>query len=248
MTKKIARFRDATGKTLSIAVLISAFGCGGSPASPDGGTHAETGFRVSGVVTDDTGARIPGATVILDHGPNLPDLNPATVRLTTRTASDGSYAFVLAPNQLQPGYDPFAMILAYTSTTQQHFANAQSLVREGSSTIRNIRLSRMRRLGPGETIVVAIDSNSSLCDFGNGASLATRCEWVRISYPNPGRITIEARSNDGTSVPTLRTWNSQGQGTLVGLVPREDFYDVDVAIEVPAGAGPQQYTLTTSLH
>src|SRR6185503_15146862 len=128
--------RNRIAVQLPIAVLIGALGCGGAatPLSPDSSTTATTGYRVSGVVTDDAGSRIPGATVILDHGPNLPDLNPATVRLTTRTASDGSYAFVLAPNQLQPGYDPFAMIRAYTNTnTQQHFANAQSLVREGGS-------------------------------------------------------------------------------------------------------------------
>lgn len=250
-TDKLQR-RNWIALQLPIAVLIGALGCGGTPVAPDSalGPTASSptvaGYRVSGVVTDDTGTPISNASVILDHGPRLPDLNAGTQRLTTRTSANGSYSLFLRPELVQAGVEPFAMVRAYTFTNvQQHTANIQQVAPEGTSSIRNLRLSRVRVMGPSDSIAVSIDADSSLCDVGN-VSLTTRCEWVRISYPDPGRITVEARPEAGGMVPIVRTSKNAGQGTLQ-LEGDEDFYDVDVAIQIPLGMAPQRFTVSTTV-
>jgi hypothetical protein len=247
ITKRIARFRGPVGIVLAVAALTAALACGGNnPASPaaSGSQQSTAGYSVSGVVTDDGGAPVPNAVVILDHGPRLPDLNPETLRLTTRTSAVGRYQFNIAPGQLRAEVEPFAMIRAYTNV-QTHSGNIQLLAREGTSSIKNIRLSRVRLIGAGQSIAVLIDANSSLCDFGE-IGLATRCEWVRIKYPTDGTLTIDARS-DGGNVPTVRTWHHSEQGTVSIPVTTEDFDQVSVAIEVPVGTTPQGFTVSTTL-
>jgi hypothetical protein len=241
--------QDWIARQLPIAILIGALGCGGAaaPLSPDSSSSAATtGYSVSGVVTDDFGSLIPNAVVILDHGPNLPDLNAATLRLTTRSGGDGRYQFSIAPGQVRAGAEPFAMIRAYTYTNvQTHSANVQLVAREGTSATRNIRLTRLRVIGAGQSAGVPIDADSSLCDFGD-ISLTTRCEWVRIVYDTYGTLTVEARSQTGGIVPTLRTWRNAGQGTLTELAD-DEYGQTNVAIQVPVGTAPQGFTVSATI-
>jgi len=248
MTKTIARFCGPVSIALSVAALTSALACGGhNPTSPaaSGSQQSTAGYSVSGVITDDGGSLVPNAVVILDHGPNLPDLNPATLRLTTRSGADGRYQFNITPGQVRDGADPFAIIRAYTYTNvQTHSANIQLLAREGTSATRNIRLTRLPVIGAGQSAVVWIDADSSLCNVG-GISLTTRCEWVRIRYSSYETLTIEARSQTGGIVPTVRTWSNTGQGTLTET--DGDFGETDVAIQVPVGTLPQGFFVSTTV-
>ena len=253
MTKEVVRFRGPVSVMLSVAALISALACGGSnPTSPaaSGSQQSTAGYSVSGVVTDDGGSLVPNAVVILDHGPRLPDLNPETLRLTTRTSGDGRYQFNITPGQVRAGVEPFAMIRAYTYTNvQTHTANTQLLAREGTSATRNIRLTRLRVIGAGQSADVTIDADSSLCDVGN-ISLTTRCEWVRITHSNYGTLTVEARSQTGGMVPTVRTRRNAGPGTLTELAEPElfdfEYGQTDVAIQVPVGTAPQRFAVSTT--
>jgi hypothetical protein len=254
MTKKIARLRGPVSIALSVAALISALACGGgNPTSPAASASqlSTAGYSVSGVVTDDGGARVPNAVVILDHGPRLPDLNPETLQITTRTTADGRYQFNLTPGQVRAGVEPFAMIRAYTYTNvQTHTATTQVLAREGTSATRNIRLTRLRVIGAGQSAGVPIDADSSLCDVGN-ISLTTRCEWVRIVYDTFGTLTVEARSQTGGIVPTVRTRRNTGLGTLTELAEPElfdgEYGQTDVAIQVPVGTTPQGFTVSATI-
>src|SRR5688500_17201565 len=233
------------------AILIGALGCGG-PAAPlplpgDSSTPGATaGYSVSGVVTDDGGARVANAVVILDHGPRLPDLNPETLQLTTRTSADGRYQFTILPSQVRAGVEPFAMIRAYTYTNvQTHTATTQLLAREGTGATRNIRLKRLRVIGAGQSAGGRIGADRTLCDIGN-ISLTTRCEWVRIVYDTYGTLTVEARSQTGGIVPTVRSWRNAGQGTLTELAD-DEYGQTDVAIAVPVGTAPQGFTVSATI-
>jgi len=252
-TDKLQR-RNWLAVQLPIAVLIGALGCGGTPTplSPDSSTPAPTtGYRVSGVVTDDHGATLPNAVVVLDHGPRLPDLNAATQRVTVRTGVDGSYSLFLRPEQVQVGHTPFAIIQAYTLTSRlpgDHFSYAQVLDGQGTSAVKNIRLRRTRTIYAGQgSMTIGFDSDSSLCAFA-GVSVTTLCEWFVVRSSTAGTVIVEARPEGGGMVPTLRSWNDVGQGTISSSIDAdEDLPYVEVAIAIPVGTASQRYNVVATL-
>ena len=146
-------------------------------------------------------------------------------------------------------YHPFAMIRAFTLSSRlpgEYPSHAQLLDEQGVSSVTNIRLRRARILSAGQSTSVAIESDSSLCDI-RGISATTICEWVSVRYPTDGTLTVEARPDAGSIVPTVQSWSGQGHGTLALPVTTEDFDFVNVAIVIPRGMAPQRYEVSTTL-
>ena len=239
---------------------MMAIGCGGSPAAPDTSQSATaSGYTVSGVVTNDGGAPLAGARVTLDHGDNLPDLNPTTQRVVTSTGPDGRYSLFLRPDQVRSGYSPFAIIRAETLNSGVYGrirTHAQLLDGQGTSSVKNFRLRPYRPVALGDSIEVTIDSETPLCDI-DGLSVTTICDVVHGIHHTNARnrtLTIEARPLAATVIPTVRTWGRRaGQGTLTVSYPFtvdiDDIpYPFSIAIEVPLGTPPQQYELVTRVN
>ena len=211
-----------------IAAVAIAFGtaCNSStspiPASPDAvvpttpiSPVVAQSYRLSDVVTDEFRIPISDARVIVDHGPGLPDLDPATTRLTTTTAADGRYEVVFTAEQVKE-YSPFAMI----RVSARGFPGYAQLVNRGATdTVKDVRLLRSQQLELGHIQVFTIEPDSSLCDIpGIGIDPTRICNWfhVRRSESNGRSIIISFRSDSATIIPTLQIGNQPpGQGDII---------------------------------
>lgn len=112
--------------------------------------------------------------------------------------------------------------------------------------VRNIRLRRTRTIVAGQSIAVAVEPDSSLCEMRE-ISVTTMCEWVVVRYPVGGTLTVDARPEAASIVPTVRTWDREGHGALALPVTTEDFDFASVAIAIPVGMAPQRSEVRTSL-
>ena len=237
---------------LAVAMCVALFGACGSPSAPVPTPLQTTSpappesegqtYRVSGTVTDDSGLPISGAQIVVDQGPNLPDLNGETMRVWATTGIAGSYDLVLTGNFVQRRQPVFALIKAWRSG-QSFRAYTQVLDGQGTGTVKNIRLPG-RTINAGQSIEIVVSAESSLCGSPN-ISLTTVCEFIVIRYPNAGTVNVDARPVDGI-VPTLRTVSSIGAGRISVPVNNEDFDTVELEVELPIGTPPQRYVVSTS--
>jgi hypothetical protein len=215
-----------------------------APAAP-----AAIAFRVTGVVTNDEGAPLDDAMVVLTYQPDL----AATQTVNTRTGVDGRYELRL--NAQQPG-NVSALIRA---TASAEFRSTEQLVRVADNAEKNFRLRSVRSITVGQATVLKFDSESSLCA---SVGIAGLCEWVRIQYPSTFTSRLTVRADTGSVVPTLRafvppTYTSIGALTLVvgqGSVTfpaGDDEYralysprTADVVLTIPTEAAPQRIEVT----
>ena len=212
-------------------------------ASPDNPESRQT-YRVSGVVTDESGAPIPRATVVIDQGPHPTDANSKDRWVTRSTSHDGRFELILNPDPSRTGSKPSGLLRAWTEN-QEFRGHTQRLDWQGTNTVQNIRLRRIRTIDAGQSIEIAVEPDSPLCESG-GLSLETVCEWVRVRYPRDGTLTVEAHSTSGT-VPTVRNWFVAGEGTVSFPVSTGRSDCAEVAIALPVGSPPQRFSVSTSL-
>jgi hypothetical protein len=224
------------------AMFVSA--CGSSPAAPLPGTTVPdvptTAARFFGVVTNEEGAPLAGATVgvtyVADSG--------STQGGNTQTASDGRYELQL--NARQPG-NVNALIRASASGD---YLPTEQLVRVTAATERNLRLRRVRTIGVGQSTTITIDADSSRCTMPRTDGV---CEWVRIQFPSTWvyRLVVKVTAEGSGVVPTLLTNYGfppiGGAGAISIPIGEDDFWDprvprfLDVAVFVPHAETPQQY-------
>jgi hypothetical protein len=201
------------------------------PATPIPPTAAQS-HRLSGLVTDELGIPVPGARVIVDHGPGLPDLNESTTRFTASTAADGRYEVVFAADQAQ-AYTPFAMIRVSAKGFPGY---AQLVNRVATGTVKDVRLRRSQQLELGQTQTFIIEADSSLCEIpGSGIDPTRICNWfqVRRSGRPTDSIAVHFLDESGALIPTLQIGNQPpGQGDIVfqGCSNQEMLFQVGIPI------------------
>jgi hypothetical protein len=158
-------------------------------------------FAVSGIVTDDTGSPIAGAAVTMRywyHGFISP--------LTVATDTSGRYAtieFTSTP---------------WTSSEGRGAARAEIVVEgfdwfqrtvwaTGPQLVENFRLQRIKRIAPGESVVVGVSREHGDC-LG---WLYNPCGRLRVASPDAGTLTLEASvvAGDGDS-PALEVCCDNG--------------------------------------
>jgi hypothetical protein len=236
---------------LVVGVLVSVgWACSSSPTSPSpppGPAPAPGGpppvpVRVFGVVTNDLGTPLADALVNLTYQPDL----AATQGASTRTGADGRYELQL--NAEQPG-NVSAVVRVISNGD---YNPSEQFVRVGGSVERNFRLRPVRTIGPGQSLTVTFDADSSVC---SSVLIAGLCEWVRVQSPATFTYTLDVRaSGTGGVVPTLvgalGTFRVTGQETISLQVGNEDvpYFSrvIDVAISIPPGTAPQQVDVTVS--
>ena len=234
---------------MRVAVLCAVFvsACGSSPAAPLANTSVPdvptTAARFFGVVTNDEGALIAGATVgvtyVADTG--------STQGGSTQTGSDGRYELQL--DARQPG-NVNALIRA---SAGGDYVPTEQLVRLTAATERNPRLRRLRTIGVGQSITITLDADSSRCTAPRTDGI---CEWVRLQFPSEwvARLVVKVTPEGDGIVPTILTnYGSppiSGPGAISIPIGENDFWDprvprfLDVAI-FAAGAGtPQRYDVS----
>jgi hypothetical protein len=230
-------------------LLVSAVsGCrspkASATASPRDSESGLANYRVSGVVTDEGGSPIPLASVVVDQGPSLAAANAENRWVTASTSHDGRFELVLNTDQWHNGPNRFGLLRAWTENDEFR-GNTHRLDWQGTNTVKHVRLRRIRMIEAGQSIEVAVEQDSPLCESG-GLSLETICEWVRVRYPRDGTLTVEAHGESG-NVPTVRSWLVAGRGIVSFPVSIDRSDCAEIAIAIPVGSPPQRFWVSTSL-
>lgn len=187
---------------------------------------------MSGVVTDEGGGPFWGATVGLSLNPG----GPASLR--TRTDGNGYYQFDFQTPPL-----PSAIF----ATDDDQSLNIQLLDwAGGTAVVKNLRLRPARTINAGQSIVISIEPDSSLCSWEWGASGTAVCEWINVLYDTPGTLTVEARPLDTGGPDPLVGADNPGVSST-GSFRVDGGSRVGINVAIPRGILPQRYEVTTSL-
>jgi hypothetical protein len=232
------RIRRIGSASLSIAALVSVAACDYSsapqiPFSPTPALEA-TEYRVSGVVTKEDGT--PAANASLDLA-----FDPGAHSVHTTTA-DGGGNYEIRFSQIVP---PPSVIRAH----HEDGHNTQALEWAGrETTIKNLRLRRPRLIRAGESFVISLEPDSSLCSWEFGSSMTTLCEWFGVTPGTAGLLTIEAHPTDPGGLLPLLGWDNLGQAATLSLrVSSEPSGRYMINLAIPAAAAPQRYEVRTSV-
>jgi len=200
-----------------------------------------------GAVTDEDGTPIVGASVAVDYI----DHKGRGQWKSVRTVEGGRYSMHLPARPHSQIYgEPDTLALTYAWSADFH-TNVQLVRGSASENEVNFRLRRPRRIDAGGSITVTIDGTSSLCtDLDWLFYLKTRCEVIQISTASAGTLVIQASSTgSGGARPYLiftgEPWDEYYDSITVPVKAGRIY---TVYIQVPAGAGPQTYTVQTSLN
>ena len=185
------------GRTLFVIALLAAAGCDGptptqpgpstqpGPAGPPPPTNG-TSFEVTGIVTDEGGAPMPGAVVTMAHytGTDTHSLRWPTAS----TDASGNYRIGFTAIPLGNVFVARAQVVA--DGYEEYW---RSIRADGRMTfVENVRLSRITRITAGDSTVLSVGPNVGDCR----GWVAAACAVVRITVPKAGRLTIEAVSDD----------------------------------------------------
>jgi hypothetical protein len=170
-------------------LLLVAIACGGgnevAATSPSPPPTTPTTFAVSGTVIDGTtSAPIAGAAVSINAG--------------YRTTTDGSGHYRMT------GLLDAGLHLNVTSVSANNYA---SDVRSIEGTSQTVRLHRIERMVAGDSTVVTVAPDDTLCvntlQDMLGLSPDYVCRSVRVVAPIDGVMTLEALSTQGRARPPL---------------------------------------------
>jgi hypothetical protein len=166
-------------------IVLTACGGGGStqptavtqPMPPSRPINGET-FEVAGVVTDERGTPMAGATVTMGlwsagfpHWPSV--LTDATGSYKVNfTATPSGSGFVARAQVVAEGYEEYWRSLRSAG---------------GTTFIENFRLDRIIRVIAGNSIVLAVPPDVGECR----GWVAEVCPIVRVTVPSQGHLTIE---------------------------------------------------------
>jgi hypothetical protein len=253
--------KTAVCRTVVLVTLVLAMACNGrGPTTPSTSTTPPTptfppsaprppqgpvmSFEMTGLVTDDEGTPIAGATVtaLLDHytGPSV--VTDASGRYSIRFASArGSNAGPLGTELAvamafieSPGYDWYERYIL--APTEQF--------------VENFRLHRIRRITAGEQAVVTVAPDDRVCGIDWSPGRETICGTIHIVARTDGILTVEAvPTGAGSTIHRLQVYDSRvgGTGNPVSIpVTAGTEYVADLAL--PWGfKASQSFVVTTSI-
>jgi hypothetical protein len=228
-------------------LFVSACRSSPSPTAPApnlaGADVPTTAARFFGIVANDEGAPVSGATV----GVTYADDTGSTQGGTTQTGSDGRYELQL--DARQPG-NVNALIRASASGD---YVPTEQLVRLTAATERNLRLRRLRTIGVGQSTTITFDADTSRCTAPRTEGV---CEWVRVQFPSVWvyRLVVKVAPEGNGVVPTVITTYGFPPLSAAGAVSlpigEDEFWDprvarfIDVALLIPDAGTPQRYEVT----
>jgi hypothetical protein len=139
------------------------------------------------------------------------------------------------------------------SFTPAYSLDVQWVPTSPSPVVQDLHLRPIRPIRAGESIVVAVEPTSSLCnDLDSLWEMERRCELVTIES-GAGTLNVEARPMSGGPAPSLFAYTS---GNYAGrsTQPAPGVLSIPVGggtyrfvVAIPEGAAAQQFTVTTSL-
>jgi len=209
-----------SGRTLLLIALVAAVGCDGptptqptpliqsaapGPSGPPPPSPV-TNYEVTGIVTDEGGAPMPGVVVTMAHytGAEVDSLRWPTVS----SDASGHYRIGFTPYLLGGSFVARAQVAA--DGYEEYW---RSLRTDGRTTfVLNVRLSRLTRIAAGESTVLSVLPDDGDCrsySFMSGV-----CGVVRITISQAGRLTVQVVSDDTMPAPQLEICCESGNGVV----------------------------------
>ena len=263
----IIKLRGRASISLAVAVLMFTLGsaCNSSTAPTPTPTPAPaptsapapapgfTRYHVSGVVTDEAGSPIAAARVEVDYAPP-----PGRLGAYVLTDANGGGYYEVDFEADRPlgtmGLPPNTVGLI--SSWKDGYEVDNQLVPGGTVTIvKNLRLRPALTASAGQSIMVSIEPDSSICtDREDWFIPSRRCRSFSVLVGAAGTLTVEPRATGGGGIvpivfsATSGRYERQilGPGTVSLLQVRSgERYLIFVGI--PDGTAPGQFEVTTSL-
>ena len=205
-------------------------------------------FEVRGKVTDEAGRPVAGATVGIwvDY----------VVSPSVQTDDGGGYSFSLTGIRgagYYPDIDPAGVedSVAFLVVEAKGFeAYARHVLGTAERLIENIRLQPVRRITAGESILITMESDATVCVLDAWPGREVQCGRLSVALPRDGLLTVRATpSPPGGDLPTLEVsgFRAGARGNPAS-VPVGAGTESRVSIQLPWGfSGSRSFIVTTSL-
>jgi hypothetical protein len=216
-----------------VAILVLFAGCkgngsgGGSPTTPTGTTPPAEAFQVTGVVTNDEGVPVGGATVTMRYWLGGRISAPSVV-----TDASGRYTIAFTSN-------PWMIGAGGRGAAQAEIVNLayeryqRTVMATNSSLVENFRLHGIQLIVAGDSLGLSIAPDDGECS----AVASGPCRIVRVTVPTDGRMTVEAATQPGAEQPMIE----------VCCVSGNERYGNPVTIPVTAGTATAYYEMEIGL-
>jgi hypothetical protein len=167
--------RRAARISLPVAVLVIALGCGRSPTGSTTPTPAPTPtptptpptpapgpvtYHVSGMVADDNDSPVANAQLTLYYDNSFK---------TAKTSTDGRGYYSIVFESALGSYDGNAAVVGaifYTGGGEYENYYVQAVPWGTADIVKNLHLRRVRNVNAGQSLVIAIDADSSVAYDG----------------------------------------------------------------------------------
>ena len=210
----------------AVLLVFFAAGCqGNGPTTPTGTSRPGEAFEVTGVVTDDQGVPVAGAYVTMAMLVSRPSVV---------TDASGGYTIGFTSNPWTIGTSGTRGAARAEIVAEGYDEYWRTVVATSSHLVENFRLHRIKRITPGDSIVLSVTSDNGDCH----GWLYGPCGRVRVAAPANGNLRVEAvPTQEGATLPQLEVCCAAGNehgGNPVTL-PVTAGTEVQVEIGQPPG-------------
>jgi hypothetical protein len=209
-------------------------------------------IALSGVVTDPSGAAMPGAVIELQYLPFPASRNWSYVSATTDSGGHYTVTFDAVPDAIDGG-----LALASVGKAGYDGYDYQYVKIDTQAARYDFRMQSIVQISVGQTIQVTVAANDSICNnnLQDYHPWPLEYEWVchpvRVVSSTAGTLTVQLLPNAGTtSGVQLEVSSSTYDGgfELTQSLSVEAGQLVGVSPEIPYGSGSDRtFTLVTSM-
>lgn len=212
---------------VAVALAILAVACEGrDPTTPTGTPRPGQAFEVTGVVTDDQGVPVAGASVTMGR---------LDARPSVMTDASGAYRISFTATPLVNPGTGTGFLARAEIVADGYELHWRTLMARSPNLVEHFRLQRLQRISAGDSIVVSVTPENGDCQ----GWLSGPCGRVRIAVPAAGNLRVEAiPTQDGAARPELEVWSEGPYGNPISLRVEAG---AEVRLEVgQPGTGPQR--------
>jgi hypothetical protein len=205
-------------------------------------------FDMTGVVTDAEGRPVSGAKVIVwrdyDHLSSVVTDTAGRYKVNFSGAPGSNHV----PNADPPGTQDAVAFLEIEAPGYERLAHY--ILGTAEHLVQNVRLHRRQRIAAGESAVLSIGPDDTVCAVDAWPWRGLKCGIVHVVAQTSGRMTVEAvPTQHGGNAPTLEVYShsdrSSGYGNPVSIpVTAGIEYIVDVAVPWDTS---QSFALNTTM-
>ncbi len=214
-------------------------------------------FELTGSITDDDGKAVANAKLTVEFLlSDAPFTGFSDVSGLTDGAGRYRIDFIAVPGAMHgPTGTNDAVALSYVSSSGYE-GDVRYILATTQDVSQDVHLHRISRMTAGESTVVTVTPNDTICD--NNAqdqhpwSPESVCRSVRIVAPSDGVMALEAVAIDSGTHPPLEVevaTNGRGCACLANptSISVTAGTEVKASIEIDWGSPSQSFTLTTSM-